>query len=45
MSFDDAEDRTQRTIDYDYKSSQNEFKLLQFPTLQSTQYFFPGLWF
>jgi hypothetical protein len=35
MSFDDkAEDLTQRTIDYDYKISQNEFKLLRFPTLQ-----------
>jgi hypothetical protein len=35
MSFDDnAEDLTQRTIDYDYKILQNEFKLLRFPTLQ-----------
>ena len=31
---DNARDLTQRAIDYEYKISQNEFKLLRFPTLQ-----------
>ena len=31
---DNARDLTQRAIDYEYKISQNEFKLLLFPTLQ-----------
>jgi hypothetical protein len=41
---DNNEDVMQRTIDYDYKISQNEFKLLRFPMLQSTQCFFAGPW-
>jgi hypothetical protein len=41
---DNNEDVTQRTIDYDYKISQNEFKLLRFPMIQSTRCFFAGPW-